>query len=522
MNFNEEFYVFDAKLKNNNGNAALCFTVKITDCFLKNFSGKISEIGALILPLELTDGKDMRYNKPIYSNKGYSIRGYANIHRANGEYTYNDSAVLAIPKIVKAKKQIDKNSFTVTVTDIKKEHYCRFYCVVGYVKYFNVNNGTEQFLYTKSYQSCVYAAALNALNADSDNEFAKDIVNYCEVIRKKIYFEEQFSVAKLPVFTAKHLNNFKIYRLKNNLAVAELGINWYNNGNSTEIVQITDAHLNYVNEKDYSEVDPAVMSTAEHRIWCCDGATAEHILRAMEYASFADKIVCTGDILDYCSNGCLQLTERLCFKNTVNNNKYNTQYNKVVATLGNHEPTREMEGKVHDRYTAEYNISLLQKNWPNDLSYHSEIVFGASGKNPVKIILLNNSKGVYTDESTEEKLLTDLTSARNKNMPVLIFQHIPLYCGTDETIKGFLKPNVKANTKHFCASAFNINGLTENIYNTIKENADIIRGIFCGHYHEYFYCELSGTGKAEGYFIPQHIFQAVNADDGYVMKINIK
>jgi hypothetical protein len=67
------------------------------------------------------------------------------------------------------------------------------------------------------------------------------------------------------------------------------------------------------------------------------------------------------------------------------------------------------------------------------------------------------------------------------------------------------------------------------VYKLITENADIIRGLFCGHYHTSFYMEVEGSypdkaGIRKRKTIPQYVLEC-NVYEGYtghVLKITIE
>ena len=473
-------------------------------------------MGALVLPISLSHGKDLLYGVPIFSNADYSIRGYSNYHRADGEYTYNNDSILAVPVIYKLEK-IDRENFFFTTVTINKSDYCNFYGAQLFIRF--LQDGCEKVVYSEYLQTSVYNEALKAENKTLE---LNKIIDFCKFDRKTNYNEVSRFVKKLHVFTAEEIKGFSIRALESDLCEAKLDIDWYNNSEQTSISLITDAHINYVNKKDFLEENPAVMSTYQKRIWCCDGQTVPNFINAMENANFSDKIVLTGDIMDYLSNGCLQLAQRLAFWNCdISGAKYN-KGPKVVATLGNHEPTRQMEGLVPDKHTLSENKVELQKYWPNNVFYHSETVYNSNGKNPVKIVLLDNSTGAFSDPLTDKKLERDLEYARNINMQVLIFAHIPIYNGTDEVLRGLLIPNFKLPQTYFCCRNRGNNAVTDAVYDLITENADIIKGIFTRHQHEYVYTRVKGKGKSANVLIPQHIFQAVSYGKGYILNILIK
>lgn len=516
---NEDFRIGGAKLCDNAALPSLLFEVDISERLVLEIGEEnIIEMGAVCLPLQLSHGKDMRIGEPIYSNEDYSIRGYSNVHRKTGEYTYSSDAVLTVPSAIKLQKT-DKGNFVFALNNISEKDYYTFFGAQGFIRYKFDNS--EKIMYSTYFQTNLYNAALALLINEPLNKTAKAITDYCENERKEEYIKKNYTGRTRHIFTATEIKGFKVHNLENGLKVSELELDFYGNGDKTEIVHLTDAHLNYVNEYDFLQNDPAVMSTREHRIWCCEGQTVPQILRAMEYASFADKIVLTGDMMDYFSHGCYQLTDRLCFSNSEISIYYN-DYPKVVATLGNHELMKQMEGKVASTTTESEHFSALQKFWPNDLSYHSEIVSNKCGKNPVKIILLDNSHAGYLNSEIPQRLSADIVDARIKGMPVLIFQHVPLFTGISDDFVGLFNPKLKYDMRYSACKAGARRKLDDEVYTTITENADIIKGVFCGHLHDQFYSEILGTGKSKNYTIPQYIVQSSCSGKGHAFKIFVK
>lgn len=69
----------------------------------------------------------------------------------------------------------------------------------------------------------------------------------------------------------------------------------------------------------------------------------------------------------------------------------------------------------------------------------------------------------------------------------------------------------------------NSTGVTREVWDTIMNNADVIRGVFAGHMHEDYYAEmLAKTPSGEQKIIPQYVNYAAWADKGHVLKITVK
>ena len=61
--------------------------------------------------------------------------------------------------------------------------------------------------------------------------------------------------------------------------------------------------------------------------------------------------------------------------------------------------------------------------------------------------------------------------------------------------------------------------LDKRVYSLIVDNADVVRGLFCGDYHNFMYTEIKGT---DGTMIPQYVSTANAYENGCAVKITIK
>lgn len=280
-----------------------------------------------------------------------------------------------------------------------------------------------------------------------------------------------------------------------------------------EIVQFTDAHFNYCNQKDLEEANPALMSTLEHRLWHANGDSVHAVERAFAYAEMSDQTVVTGDIMDYLSWGALEMTEERLFWRDTN----------LLAAIGGHEVTREMQGEVADPSSLESRLSILRGFWCNDISYASRVL----GDRVILSVMDNGSTGTYS-ERQYRLLQSDIDRAREQNLILLIFQHEPICtCNPAETNAEFVRANDAGGSRNFYrdfvggywAREVLHDEWTIRTHRLIRESADVIRGVFCGHRHSDFYTEILGT---DGSVIPQYVLTATVYDNlGHVMKITV-
>ena len=151
----------------------------------------------------------------------------------------------------------------------------------------------------------------------------------------------------------------------------------------------------------------------------------------------------------------------------------------------------------------------------------------------VMLIQLDNGCHRYW-EFQIPKLEKDLAAARENGYTVLIFQHEPICTGRteDKAVPSFYvweDCEPYANFYDTCIGyAPASDAPTMAIYRLITENADIVRGIFCGHEHSSYYMEVEGTytdkdGKVHRKNIPQYLLEC-NVYEGYtghVLKITV-
>lgn len=538
-----DFYIYGVQMRTTS-NSGLRFIIDQKKSLIEKIGGadKIIESGTLVLPTDLTHGKDMHYGEMLYDNYNHS----------QTTLPHHPWVELAVPRAVPAQKIFEQRDdgvlYTAVITKIKQKNYSKFYSAMGYIRYYDAN-GNEQILYSDYAQSSLYKVALQAM-ADEETEYTATqkalfdkIVNYVEVtapaLYKETYIGENFEKATKIVCAIDGEGctdpNHAMYKLSNGLNVREVVVDWdydasvADENTPVEIAHITDTHLNYNNAKDIGENEASIIHQYERSAFYGDAQTAAPVVRAMEYASLLDKIVITGDVVHALADGSLQVADRLMFdRNTwvgirARTDENGNELKKVSGTLGNHERYKHMIGVVPDDNYQTYNYPALQEYFPNDIVYHSEIMTTLDGKNPVMLVLLDDQRERYEDEIIRDKLTVDLEKARDMNIPVLIFQHVGLFTGN---------PDEKESPSYYENAAVPNTGvpgdarstqLTKEIYTLITDNADIVRGVFCGHQHINAYNEIIGTGEnGEGHFIPQNYLDTNQHDGGFVIKISVK
>ncbi len=305
------------------------------------------------------------------------------------------------------------------------------------------------------------------------------------------------------------------YSMKKGVKVREVVIDTGKGGDPIDIIQLTDIHINYCNEEDLK--DPVLKSTYDNRKWLKNFQVQSNLERCLAFAEDADQLVITGDLYDYLSMGAIEKAQEYVFD----------PYPNVLATLGNHESVRQMQGTVPENTTLEERMEILEETWCHDIYYESRVL-----GEKVMLIAMDNASagGIGAFHDSQVPLLeADLALARENGYAVLLFYHIPISTGNpaDTEVYADYVGDITATQRNFYSYSacigINSSGASGRIYNMIVSNADIIKGAFCGHHHSDFYTEIVGSG-ADGSLltIPQYSVTGVSYGNGQVMKITVK
>ena len=295
----------------------------------------------------------------------------------------------------------------------------------------------------------------------------------------------------------------------NEIKVRDVVIDSGKGGEPVKIVQLTDLHLSWVSEED--KLDPVIASSYEHRAWSKDGRFWEKVKRCLDFAENYDLTVVTGDIFDFYTEETARRTKELVFD----------QY-KLIASLGNHEPARKMQGLVEETESLEARVKRLEDKWCNDIYYCSRVV----GDKVLAIAIDNSSMSRFHDCQIEP-LRRDLELAREKGYVVLMFYHDPMSTGNPKYASLDTLDRGDCYNRNFYNSPIQINadseGASGEIYRMITSSADVIKGLFCGHYHSDFYTEIDATtSTGEKTVIPQYVLKGTVYDKGNALRITVK
>ena len=337
---------------------------------------------------------------------------------------------------------------------------------------------------------------------------------------KKQLKNEFYSQGKLPVLLENAYDKITAYTLeKTGQVVYEFTINaGLGDSNEVEISQITDLHFNYATKEEL-ETDEEIIDTVKNRVWLKNGESVNSAINSIKGASFSDLVVVTGDILDYLSKGAINLTKKHIFK----------PYPNALCVAGGHELTKQMQTGNPDKLPLEERVEILKEFWVNDFYYEKRLV-----GSKVVVIGLNNGFGKYFDFQAE-KLEKDIAEAKKLGKIILIFQHEPLSTRNenDKIIKNFFQAYGNPTTQNIFDknNLLCVEGKTsevdEKVYALITKNADVIKGVFVGHWHSGYYTELSGSYKKGDKIIHKKIPQILAPatpyfDKGCFVRIIVK
>lgn len=290
-----------------------------------------------------------------------------------------------------------------------------------------------------------------------------------------------YSQPKIEVPECGKCDALKVYRLGyTGQYIIETEIDSGLGGEPIEINQITDIHFNYVAVAD--ENDKEVMGTRECRLWNREGESVKSAINAMNVAQYADQTVITGDTLDYLSQGTIMLTKKHILSRDKN----------VMIALGGHELTKQMQTNLPDETPLEERLEILRQFWIHDMFYYSKEI-----GTKVIAICLDNSQSRFLPCQIE-KLETDIKRAKEENKIILIFMHEPISpLDSSGTIPALWESRGSHKEFDFCdkttIGAKPEDKATEKVYSLITENADVIKGLFCGHRHSMFYMNVKAS-----------------------------
>lgn len=417
-----------------------------------------------------------------------------------------------------------------------------------YVKYTD-QNGVEQIAYAEAQCTNGITAAQTELNGGSPRAGAKTALNKV-ISDMKAALNALISKASSYSITRSFstASDFTFVKTADGQPIRQVTVN----AGLTEpyvITQISDLHFNRLNDADKAgstdRNNATVWSSAKDRVWHARWNMAEssyagyigNIRNALEMAGVGDFVITTGDTLDYLTLGGIEMTERELWARYPSAWMINGNHDYVQSMVqGNNASTKlypnaevysvsptaadgtyamlnaMTDGHWADGYTAS------DKTVKNDITYASMYAEGTGQK--LMIIQLDNGTGSFL-ASQKAKLSADLAAARKSGATVLLFMHEVM--GSVANVE-LLHTDDSSSTVADLKSTVteNKNDATAAIYSLVRENADIIKGIFNGHAHADFFSTISGTGThGSGHVIPQHTMTG-SCYAGAVVKITVQ
>lgn len=298
------------------------------------------------------------------------------------------------------------------------------------------------------------------------------------------------------------------------LTVWNVTVNGIKSGRTVDIGMTSDLHFDYLNAKDFAEQNPAVMSSSYHRNWQRGGKSIGNAIRALDFCAHTDQTVVCGDNMDYFTRGALECVEKYVLH----------PYPEALVALGGHDVLCRMQGEVEDTIPLVEKKMRLSAVWNNDIEYCSRII-----ADRVMVIVMNNDMGIYTADQCE-KIENDIRRAKENSYTVLIFQHEPMCTGNPkDTNVPFIRTIWENDMHDFYSQFAGSDGScddTMRMYRCITQNADVIKGVFCGHLHNEVYTEILASeklsdGDRKETVIPQYIVTSNAYENGAVMHIRV-
>lgn len=514
----DDFAVADVSVDTLSG-TALSFGVKQNKAFVTALP-TVLESGIITLPSDTAGGREIRLDTPVV------IEWEPTAEDPNQFVPKTEGATPAKTVATSFAESDTERSYRFSITNIDQTEYAKYHQLRGYIRFLD-GNGVERVAYTEEVTHSVYQVAAEAVAGGKTNADYEAIVRYVEDTLFPAYRNSLYEGATT-LYEDPNDPTHKILQLSNGLYERSVTINSGFNVSKSELCFYTDPHLAYISEKDILSKNINALSSYRGRSWLRAGDAIRKQIAVNQYAETFKKTVMGGDAIDYLTWGALDVTKNLITRRSVSNS--------ILMAVGNHEvkDLSQPDNKALTSIPLEEAYARVQTGWSNDVYYVSELVKDDAGKPNYMIIVLDNSQGCYW-ESQVAPLKADIEAARQAQVPVLIFQHIPI--APKETVvyemSGYGKGgqfgtaqnnNGQYNTttsRDFVGNTLS-DAVTNEVCDLIKNNADVVKGVFNGHWHCNFYTEIEGTNPVtnETVIIPQHTLYGSHY--GGVMKITVQ
>ena len=291
--------------------------------------------------------------------------------------------------------------------------------------------------------------------------------------------ERFWSQERKPVAGAHPHEKVRIYQLaETEQILAETVIDSGLGGEPVELVQIADAHINRVSSLDKD--DEEILLTLKHRYAFSQHEIIISLDRMLRLAKYADLPVFCGDMMDFLSEANRETMQRMVF----------AQCPEALYVTGFHEFCKHVQTGQTDRLTLEERQAKVQSFWPNDIFYAARDVKD-------KVIAVGLYNNLHYDEREIEPFKKEIERARREHKIILVFEHEAIATGRpeDKHVPTLLVGRSAAWNLYDDALIGNpddTNDTDRAMISQITGNADVVKGIFHGHYHDIMYTEVPG------------------------------
>lgn len=514
----DDFGIADVAVDTLSG-TALSVAFKQSKAFLAALP-TVVESGAITLPSDTAGGREICLNTPVV------LEWEPTVEDVN---VFTPKTVGATPITLAPTGLLESDterSYRCVITGITADSYDEFHQVRGYIRYRD-GNGIERVLYTEDDTTSAYKVAAEAIAGGETNADYEAIVRYVEDTVFPNYRNSLYAGATT-LYEDPTDPNHKILQLSNGLYERSVTVNSGFNITKSELCFYTDPHMAYINSRDIESKNINALSSYRGRTWLRAGDAIRKQAAVAKYAATFQKTVMGGDAVDYLTYGALDVTKNLITRRSVNGS--------LLMAVGNHEVKElsQPDNKALTDITPAEGFARILDGWSNDVYYHSETVNDADGKPAYMLVVLDNSQGKYW-ASQIAPLTADIQTAREKQIPILVFQHIPIapdettvydmsgygrggQFGTPENNNGVYDTTT---SRDFVGNSVS-DATTNQVCDLIRNNADVVKAVFNGHWHANFYTHISGTDPTTGetVIIPQHTMYGSHY--GGVMKITVE
>ena len=249
-------------------------------------------------------------------------------------------------------------------------------------------------------------------------------------------------------------------------------------GETVELVQISDLHINRISALDKD--DEEVLLTLKHRYAFSQHEIIVSVDRMLRLAKYTDLLVLSGDIMDFLSEGNRETVQRMIFH----------KFPEALYVTGYHEFCKHVQTGQTDRLPFEERQAKVQSFWPNNIFYTTRDIKD-------KVIAVGLYNNLHYDEREIEPFKKDIERARREHKIILIFEHEPISTGRPEdkhapTILQGWREEWNVYDGPVIGGPQQTNDTDRAMLDLITGNADVVKGIFHGHYHDIMYTEVPG------------------------------